>query len=303
MGSIHILQKNIERSLIDLLNEAEEAKKDITRVESKVTSLLGYGEENVRACTEITAEVDLKRKFKVVSQELNEIDEKLTLMRATIDTHSSYAPTEGVDKSPQSRGKDNYLMKKLNRKFESVEKEGGMIKETLNEYKYRIEDLVESAKTSAKIIWTCGGDNLIQIFKEVKSELGELDLRLTMLRSVITTCLELLIANEGEENTELRDGLEMHVIESTDDNINLECMTASAEQVDESRNSELVPSSRSIVDTEVEKVLSLKMEENIKLRSICNKSGKHRKMVKERLMESMLVSVCGDDNSQHNITR
>ena len=80
-------------------------------------------------------------------------------------------------------------------------------------------------------------------------------------------------------------------------------MTACAEPVDESRICELVPSSRSIVDTEVEKVLSLKMEENNKLRSICNKSGKHRKMVKERLMESMLVSVCGDDSSLHNITR
>merc|ERR1712179_799417 len=37
-------------------------------------------------------------------------------------------PLQGVDKSPQSRGKDNYLIKKLSRKFESVEKEGGMIK-------------------------------------------------------------------------------------------------------------------------------------------------------------------------------
>ena len=93
MENTHILQKSIERNLIDLLNEAEEAKNDITRLESKVNSLLARGEESVITCTVVTGEVDIKSRFRDVNKELNEIDEKLTIIWATIATHSRYSST------------------------------------------------------------------------------------------------------------------------------------------------------------------------------------------------------------------
>ena len=167
-----------------------------------------------------------------------------------------------------------------------------------------LEDLVEAAKTSAKVTWTCGEHDFLQIFKEVKSELGALDLRLSMLRSAITTCIDLLMKeNEGKQDQKLREKVETDHIEKTDANISLGCMTALAPLGVESKNSEIISSSRNRVDEEVEKLLSLKLKENHKLRIICNTSGQHRELVKERLKETILVSVHGDGSSQQNITR
>ena len=181
---------------------------------------------------------------------------------------------------------------------------GETIKVTLNEYNYNIEDLVESAKTSAKATWTCGEQDFLPIFKKVKSELGALDLRLSMLRSAITTCIDLLMkGNEGEQDQKFREKLETDHIEKTDGSISLSCMTALAHLGVESKNSEIISSSRNRVDEEVEKLLSLKLKENHKLRIICNTSGRHRELVKERLKETILVSVHGDGSSQQNITR
>ena len=159
-------------------------------------------------CTVVTGEVDIKSKFRDVNKELNVIDKKLIIIWATIATHSRYSSTMMGDEEVllnDRSGKVNYLIEKLRRKFECVMRGGETIKVTLNEYNYNIEDLVESAKTSAKVTWTCEEHDFLQTLKEIKSELGALDLRLSMLRSAITTCIDLLMkGNEGKQDKKLK---------------------------------------------------------------------------------------------------
>ena len=92
-------------------------------------------------------------------------------------------------------------------------------------------------------------------------------------------------------------------IERADANISVACMRALAPLDIEDRNSDIISSSRNPGDDEVEKLLSLKLKENYKLRIVCNTSGRHRKLVKDRLKETMLGYVHGDGSSQQNITR
>ena len=61
-----------------------------------------------------------------------------------------------------------------------------------------MEELIKEAKVAGEKLVSCG-EKMMKTFKEVNKELGVLDMQMTMLRSAVSSFLEMLGDMEEEE--------------------------------------------------------------------------------------------------------
>ena len=114
-------------------------KTDMNNISHNITLALESVIKSFKSCDDAEA---VRGKFKELSQELDEIDEQLTIIRATISSTTYWTvecedAVEDVvmDKSMQSSRSRNYLEEKLLRKLASVEEEGNCVQKILRKLK------------------------------------------------------------------------------------------------------------------------------------------------------------------------
>ena len=176
------------------------------------TNIANCLESVLRNCDNCTDNQVIMKNFKGVSQELDELDEKLTIIRVTISSTNFWSvelleDVLEVNKYNQNNSK-NYLLEKLQRKLASVQREGTYVKLILTNLKLQVKELAKTAKDLVLKVSSCHEGDMMKTFKEVKKELGVLDVKLTMLRSEVTSCIELVIADGDQKPYEVKDNVD-----------------------------------------------------------------------------------------------
>ena len=268
--------------------------KDMNNISHNITLALESATRSFKSCEDAEA---VKGKFKELSQVFDKMDEQLTIIRATISS-TTYWAVECEDvvedvvakKSMKSSRSGNFLEEKLLRKLASVEKEESCIQNILRKLKSKVEKLVEAAKEAGEKFVSCGEEKMMKTFKEVSKELGVLDMHLTMLRSAVSSCLELFGDMEEEEVEVKQINDQVKEIDNISET-NGEKVEVSRDlfKVNDEKNEKLEHLlDGTVSDVEVERVLAMKLKENQKLLSICQASDKHRQVVKDRVKENLL---------------
>ena len=171
-----------------------------------------------------------------------------------------------------------------------MEKEESCVQNILRKLKSKVEKLVEAAKEAGEKFVSCGEEKMMKTFKEVSKELGVLDMHLTMLRSAVSSCLELFGDMEEEEVEVKQINDQVKEIDNISET-NGEKVEVSRDlfKVNDEKNEKLEHLlDGTVSDVEVERVLAMKLKENQKLLSICQASDKHRQVVKDRVKENLL---------------
>ena len=122
----HLLRK-VKQKVTSLQEEGEEVVKDMDSISHNITLAVKSANRSFKSCEDAEA---VRGQFKELSQELDEIDEQLTIIRAIISSTTYWAVESDdmveevvMDKYMQSNRSRNYLEEKLLRKLANVEEE------------------------------------------------------------------------------------------------------------------------------------------------------------------------------------
>jgi hypothetical protein len=292
----HFLRK-VKQTVSSLQEEAVEVVKEMNIISNNITLALESVIRSFKSCEDAEA---VRGKFKELSQEFDENDEQLTIIRATISS-TTYWDVEYEDmvedvvkdKHTQSNTSRNYLEEKLLRKLASVEEEENCVQNILRKMKNKVDELIEAATVAGEKLLSCEEEKMMKTFKEVSKELGVLDMQLTVLRSAVSSCLELfgdMLEEEVDKEVEVKQiknpEKESDLTSETIGQKVVSCDHLFQVKDDSERHKPLLDAT--VSDVEVERVLAMKLEENRKLSSICQASDKHRQMVKDRVKENLL---------------
>ena len=293
----HLLRK-VKQTVTSLQEEGEEVVKDMDSISHNITLAVKSANRSFKSCEDAEA---VRGQFKELSQELDEIDEQLTIIRAIISSTTYWAVESDDmvkevvmdDKYIQSNRSSNYLEEKLLRKLANLEEEGNCVQNILRKLKYKVKVLIEAAKDAGENFLSCEEEKMMKTFKEVSKELGVLDMQLTMLRSAVSSCLELfgdMVEEEVDKEVQVKQIKDqVKEIDLTSETIGQEVEVSCDLEAAKHKNETLEHLfDATVSDVEVERVLAMKLKENRKLLTICQASDKHRQVVKDRVKENLL---------------
>ena len=359
----NLLQLKVKSRLTSLEEEKNEVVKAVDHIGGKVTQGVESAKESYNRL-ECCSDVDIKNNYQEVSQELEMMDEQITIIRATVFSNDPALEDDLVEDHWQTKTNistsSNYLLRKLARKVTSMKKEGVTVTKSLTKLKDDIEKFVENAKEVATLLLSVTNNEektMHKVYKEVNRKLGFIEMEITMIRARVSSWVESLAENvlkeearikvldeESEGKDQVEDISELKKTEViTEVSSKIDGLIIDLSMEDESECTQvkdICGFKETLVNTEVsianiggvekygdiveivgrgevwadseqkliegksdgdcldenvtnavvEKLLTKKMQENPKLRSICQSSVENRALVTNRLKDSLLKS-------------
>eukprot|EP00092_Neocalanus_flemingeri_P019148 GFUD01020742.1.p1 GENE.GFUD01020742.1~~GFUD01020742.1.p1 ORF type:complete len:273 (+),score=81.00 GFUD01020742.1:53-871(+) len=191
------LQRKVSNLLSILEEEGEQVMRSLSHIGRKVTqsldtALTSY--HRLDCCTDS----DIKKTYQEVSQELEVMEEQITIICATISSlpASGENTVEDIwEEKPDLSSSSNYLLEKVARKMNSIKREVVRVQLNLDKQQNNVKEIVEKAQDAAKMVLSIRGCELkmLQAYKVVSMELGSMDMEITMVSVQVSSWAESLV--------------------------------------------------------------------------------------------------------------
>ena len=209
--SINNTTSSIHRKVRCLLDSLKEEGKDVVKELDSVTRLVSKcGETAVSSFERLSScvEADIKKMYPLTSQELEVVDEQITIIKATLFNNTATGEEEEI---VEENWKDkvylcsssNYLLRKMKRKLSFMQRDMKMVMLDIINLQNRVGDMMEAGQTAAKKLYDISDEEphkMLKVYKEVSKVVGSSDMEITLLKVSISSLVE-----EGSGTEDVRE--------------------------------------------------------------------------------------------------
>ena len=173
----------------DVLNDLDIVSRHAAEcVETAVNSV-----EKLCCCVE----VDIMKMYPVISQELEELDKQITIIKATLCNNMVREDEKLLEEVWKDKAdlsiSSNYLLRKMKVKLSNLQRDMNMMMLDIMNLQNTVREMIEAGQTAADNLYDISDEEpnkMLKMYKEVHSLVGSSDLEITLHKVSILRLLE-----------------------------------------------------------------------------------------------------------------